>query len=114
MIILGTLGEITTDTRDTLNKLGVVNRHLDTLLRGLHNTATQYMDKCIDVHELTEKDYEHSKEKGKADRKRKCKDAANEAPNTRTKKTKNRPRERRLEPTPTNKTSTANHRDAKR
>ena len=82
VIILGTLGEITTDTRDTLNKLGVVNRHLDTLLRGLHNTATQYMDKCIDVHELAEKDYEQSKEKDKADRKRKCRDAAKEAPNT--------------------------------
>ena len=81
MIILGTLGEITTNTRDTLNKLGVVNRHLDTLLRGLHSTATRYMDKCIDVHELTEKEYEHDKEKAKADRKRKCGDT-NKTPNT--------------------------------
>ena len=40
------------------------------------------MDKCIDVHELAEKDYEQSKEKDKADRKRKCRDAAAEAPNT--------------------------------
>ena len=103
VIILGTLGEITTDTRDTLNKLGVVNRHLDTLLRGLHNTATQYMDKCIDVHELTEKDYEHSKEKGKADRKRKCKDAANEAPNTSGKQKKRRTTSSQTTKTPLNK-----------
>ena len=66
VIILGTLGEITTDTRDTLTKLGVVNRHLDTLLRGLHSTATRYMDECIDVHELTEREYEHCKEKNEA------------------------------------------------
>ena len=90
VIILGTLGEITTDTRDTLTKLGVVNRHLDTLLRGLHSTATRYMDECIDVHELTEKEYEHDKEKAKTDKKRKCKDAANETPDTSRKRKKRR------------------------
>ena len=97
VIILGTLGEITTNTRDTLNKLGVVNRHLDTLLRGLHSTATRYMNACIDVHELTEKEYEHDKEKAKADKKRKCKDAANEAPDTSRKRKKRRTAPRTIE-----------------
>ena len=83
---------------DTLNKLGVVNRHLDTLLlRGLHSTATRYMDKCIDVHELTEKEYEHDKEKAKADKKRKCKDAANETPDTFRKRKKRRTAPRTIE-----------------
>ena len=38
-IILGTLGEITTDTSTTLQQLGVTGRHLKVLLEDLHKIA---------------------------------------------------------------------------
>ena len=49
VIALGTCGEITAATSETLREFGMKDAPLDTLIQALHKNATHWLDICIDT-----------------------------------------------------------------
>ena len=54
--MLGSLGEITTRTVETLKEIGVNGKNMDTLVADLHDIALRKMDECIES-EITQNEW---------------------------------------------------------